>query len=68
MITTVPISEVVRPHEPRQPMCVPQRPATGLKGMFLRLRRFFEIPLGYEDETGFHAGPQLSPVGLSFEI
>jgi hypothetical protein len=40
----------------------------GWQEMILRLRQLFEIPIGYEDETGFHAGPELSPVVFSFEI
>jgi hypothetical protein len=68
MITTMPTSEIARLHEPRRQMCVPNRPATGLKKLVLRLRRVFEIPMGYEDETGFHYGPEPSPVMSSFEI
>jgi len=69
MITTLPTSVMVRPHHgPRRQICATHRPATVLKGMILRLRRVFEIPFGYEDETGFHYGPEPSPMVLSFEI
>jgi hypothetical protein len=68
MIAILPAPEIARPHDPRRQMGASNRPAMGLKRMIPRLHRAFEIPVGYEDETGFHYGPAPAPTILSFEI
>jgi hypothetical protein len=42
----------------------------GLKEIFMRVRNIFDfqIPVGFQDEGGFHFGAQPAPQEASFEI